>query len=186
MTLPRGASGKASAVLLAGVVLLAIYQIVVVPIAAVYAERDTRLADMTALANRLERAAADEPRLRRDMAALQDAGGRPDTALPGTTDALAAATLQGLLSDLIGDTGARLSSTEILPPIDNVGGRQVGIRLSFAGDLSQLTSVLSGIESTRPALRTDNLELARESATDAPLKVSLDVFGYRAAQRGAP
>jgi general secretion pathway protein M len=188
MTLPQGAQGKLTALGLALLAMAGAYQVVVAPLAAAYAERTIQVAETAARATRLESSAAQLPALRESLAEMQASNEWTRLALPGASDTLAAAALQSAVSDIVAAAGSRVASAEIVPPQAHEGWRRIGVRLTFSGDLPRLAAVLSSLESARPYLFADNMELSSdastmvvaESAAESRLKISLDVFGYRA------
>ena len=79
--------------------------------------------------------------------------------------------------DLVEEGGSKLTSAQTLA-VDTQGNfRRVGMRISFASDLTLLTSVLLGVETARPVLSIGNLDL-RGSDNEA-LTVVMDVYGFR-------
>lgn len=184
MNLPGGRTGKLLALALTAFLAFAVVQAVAVPLAGLYAERTANLEQLKATVARLEGGAAAIPALRRNVAALKAQAAWAQFALAGATDTLAAASLQSALSDLVAATGSRVASAEILPVQETEGWHRIGIRMAFEGELEQLATVLVDLDQARPVLFVDGMELASQGSER--LKVSLDVFGYRAQEPAGP
>lgn len=190
---PDGLSGKVLGVAAGCVAVVVIYATVVSPLQGFYDRGQQELQVRLDALRRLERSAAELPRLRK--AAEQWRGKMHDGALllAGSSDTVAGATLQSTMKDLIEQNGAKLSSAEILPPAPADKFQRVGIRVSFAGGLTLLTTVLRGIETSHPVMFVDNLEVRSGDAPAAPkdegdstddagatFTIALDVYGFRA------
>jgi general secretion pathway protein M len=187
--LPVGLPGKALALGLVALSLGALYLVVVAPLLAFYNGREAVLRDRMELADHLQATVQDLPRLREAAAQLRETASAGDLLLAGSSDAVAAGSLQSLVKELVTKGGAILSSAEILPPQRQDDFQRVGIRVSFSGDLTLLTSVLRGIETSHPILFADNLDIRGNgaSATGAAgngrsspvLVIAFDVYGFR-------
>lgn len=182
--LPDGLLGKVLALAIVAFLLLAVRVAVVGPLLAAYDGGQQRLQERLDLVARLKRSAGDLPRLRAAVAAWRDENHGDDLLLAGSSDTVAAAALQTALKALVEQGGAKLSSAEVLPPDTVDRFRKVGIRVSFSGDLSLVSSVLGGIESSHPVIFLDNLDIrnagkASGDDADQSLTVAIDVFGLR-------
>ncbi len=69
------------------------------------------------------------------------------------------------MKSAVEEAGARLTSAEILPEKTEGEFRRVGVRISFAGDLKLLTSVLHSLETAHPVLFAGDFDL--QSGADA-------------------
>jgi hypothetical protein len=184
ISLPDGVVGKAFALLIGVATLGAIHFAAVAPLFSYYESAARRLQDRQELARRYQNLARDLPRLR--AAATQGLGQSPDgdLLLTGSTDAVAAASLQSTLKDLVEQERAKLTSAEMLPrePVDEVV-RRVGVRIAFSGNLKLLTAVIERVETARPVLSIGNLDIHGTGASkagdgDRTLAVAMDVYGF--------
>ncbi len=181
---PEGNAGKAAALSILALGAIAFHFAILSPVLAFYDSNAQRLEQKRELVRRYENAARALPRLRGSATERQGQAPGRDLLLTGSSDAVAAATLQSLLKDMVAGQGAKITSAGTLPPETQGDFRRVGIRIVYSGDLKLLTTVLTGIERARPVLAVDNLEINVAGGTqddEIPnLAVALDVFGYRA------
>jgi general secretion pathway protein M len=183
-SLPDGPLGKVLALAIAALLLLAIRVTVIGPLLTLYDGGQQKLQEQLDLVERLKRSAADLPRLRAAVQQWREQAHGDELLLAGSSDTVAAAALQTTLKTLVEQGGAKLSSAEILPPDTVDRFRKVGIRVSFTGELSLLTSVLGGIETAHPIMFLDNLDIRTASKAsgddaDQTLTIALDVYGLR-------
>jgi general secretion pathway protein M len=182
-SLPEGNAGKALALGIAAVLLCLIYFMIVTPLLNLYADGQQALVERGALAAILERSVHDLPRLRGVAAQWKQKAPANDLLLPASSDAIAAATLQTTVKDLVAQAGTSLTSTEILSPQAQDQFRRVGIHVAFSTNQRLLTAVLRGIEVARPLLFVDNLDLrdaGQSDGSDPGLAVAFDVYGFPA------
>lgn len=111
------------------------------------------------------------------------------------SDAMAAATLQDVLSDVILESGGRLDSVRIESAVDlEEAGRQIPVTLSLTTDMEGLAEILHGIESHRPYLFVEQVEARRRrtgtsladdtSAEVQEVDLRLRIYGLRRAPEG--
>lgn len=182
-SLPEGVIGKVLALGIAGVLLILVYFVAVAPLLGLYADREQALDERTAQAAMLDRSVHDLPRLRALAAEVQKQAPASDLLLPASIDAVAAATLQSTVKDIVEQNGTSLTSTEILPPRAQDQFRRVGIHVSFATNQRLLTAVLKGIETAHPLMFVDNLDIrgaGQANQADPNLTVAFDVSGFPA------
>ena len=184
ISLPEGASGKALALLIAVLMIGTIHFMAVAPLFSYYESTAQKLQDRQQLARRHQNLVRDLPRLRAEATRRLGQSPGADLLLAGPSDAVASAMLQSALKELVELERGKLTSAEMLPPesVDEVVHR-VGVRIAFSGDLKLLTSVIKGIETTRPLLLIGNLDIHGASALKAEdgngaLAVAMDVFGF--------
>ncbi len=116
----------------------------------------------------------------------------------GATPALAGATLQQKVQDIVKAAGGRLVSTQILPATPNEQPPTVRVRIQLQGSTDQLLEVLYQLEEARPFLFVDQasirsmvqpervapVQAGRQIRRPQPrpeaedLTVRLDIFGY--------
>ena len=194
--LPEGKAGQvlALAILASGAAMF--YLAILSPVLDFYGEREDLINQRAAMAARYEMLARELPALRAaDKKWLDQSGG--ELLLDGSSDAIASATLQAAMKSLVEEAGAKLSSSEVLQASANGNFRRVGVRVAFSGDLKLVTSVLHGVETSRPVLSVGDFSLQAGGSTagggdsddeNAPaaadgdtMAVTLDVYGFRAA-----
>jgi len=183
--LPDGKPGKVLAAAICAVTVLAAYTVVIGPLTSLYDRGEQTREERLEALRRLEAAAAELPRLRAAAKQWDEKTNHGDPLLEGASDPVAGALLQSTLKEMIEDGGATLSTAELLPAETADKFRRIGLRVSFSGDLNLITAVLSGIESARPVIFVDNLDIrtSRESDGDSAgesYTIALDVHGFRA------
>lgn len=112
--------------------------------------------------------------------------------LKSATPALAAAELQEQVTSVLGESGVKLNSIQILPHKDEGLYRQVSVALQLSAPLSAVKAMLYGLESTHPYLFIDNfsvrmtnmLAVRTELAAEPDVVVQFDVTGF--ALKGQP
>jgi hypothetical protein len=183
-SLRASTSGKVLALVIGALLLGAIHFTVIAPLFSYYQTTAQRLEERRELVQRYQSAARDLPRLRAAAAQGQVRPPDSDLLLTGPTDAVAAAALQSILKVLVELEGAKLNSAEMLLPEseDNVI-RRVGVRIAFAGNLNLLTTVIEGVETTRPVLSVGSLDIHTaanldDEGEDHALAIVMDVYGF--------
>lgn len=186
--LPPWASRILALALLLGLLLLA-YAVVVAPLVAGYRQSQGALAEARELLAGYRSVAARRDALEAQLAALSERQDDSGLYLAGATDALAAAALQDHVKSAIEGGGGNLRSIQILPAEDDEGFRRVGVRAQLTATVDDLLRILHGIESGRPFLFVDALEVnnrrARRRSRDEPetmdpvLLVRIDIAGYQ-------
>jgi hypothetical protein len=172
------------------ITLAGFYFLVVTPLVDLYEKRGSVLENRRMLLPRLKVAAQELPALRAKMSELRAAVGTRKVALDGSSDAVAAASLQSRIEELAASVGARISSTESLPVESRGGYRRIGLRYVLNGPYETLAKLLAKLEAATPPLVVDNLHIhgrlrpvRRPGSTEtvtAGLDAGLDVYGYRA------
>jgi Type II secretion system (T2SS), protein M subtype b len=111
--------------------------------------------------------------------------------LKGETEALKAAGLQTVLSELAAANKVRLYSTRALGPRERDEVRLIGVRVQFKAEIEQLRALLHRIEANRPFLFVEALQVQPVSAFSqrdpelaGVLDVRLDVFGAIPGRKG--
>lgn len=182
-SLPDGPRGRALAAGILVLIVVAVYMMIVSPLVDLYDARADRLQSRVDLAQRLAISARDLPRLRASAEQLEKDPSKGTVLLTGGSPAVAAAQLQTTVKEIVENSGAHLISSEILAAEAVESFQRVGLHVSFAGDLSLLTSVLRGIETSHPAMFIDNVEIrssANAGEDSGALAIAFDVYGFRA------
>ena len=109
--------------------------------------------------------------------------------IDGTSDALAAAELQDLVTETVEFAGGDIRSVQALTAIDVANGlslRKAAVTLRFTTDIGGLAEALFNLETGDPLLFVERLQVSvnrnldrREEQNEArPLDVDLDIFGF--------
>jgi general secretion pathway protein M len=135
----------------------------------------------------LRAAAATLPELERRAAAPPD--GAEEDYLTGESETIALADLQDRVRATAQAHGGHTRSTSVLAPVEEAAGfRKVGVQVELQIGTAGLRELLYQLESGRPLLLVENLELRARPAADATveepsLDASFDLVGY---MRAAP
>ena len=109
--------------------------------------------------------------------------------IEAASDALVGAELQNKLKSVVEQGGGILNSTQILPAAEAEPFRRIGVRVQMSGTVMALQSTLHKLESARPYLFLDNLDVRRRVARtrtqrkraappESRLTVRFDLYGY--------
>ena len=111
--------------------------------------------------------------------------------LKGESEPLKAAGLQTILAELAQANRLRLNSTRNLPARDRNEVRLIGVRVQFNAEIEQLRSLLHRIETYRPFLFVEGLQVQpvspfsqRDPDQAGVVDVRLDVFGAIPGKKG--
>lgn len=145
--------------------------------------------------------AAERPGIEARLGRLRAGGGVDDRLFNTATAGQADAALQHLTTTLIGRSGGRLDSLQVLPGKVEGPFTRIGQRMTLTTRIDGLRRLLYELEANRPMLFTDNLQVmigvgtgfapssmpvatlpAATGDKEANLAVSLDVYGYTAAE----
>jgi general secretion pathway protein M len=181
--LPEGWRGRILALLLTVVVIAAFWASIVQPLMSWYAERADELDRQNILVGHMADLAATVPILRQQVQRL-GASSSASAAIDSPSDAMAGATLQGLVQDAVARAGARLNSIEILPVLQRGEWRRIGLRLSMTASLPDLTALLQMIQHGRVTMLLDDMQLHAipvRAGSGAPvIDSAMTVYGFRA------
>lgn len=180
MTLLANKERLAALVILALAVLTA-HAVLVAPLMAFYDAREKRIEMLATRALRVaaQRGTGDDAA--RQLAALESSGLARAIFWPGATEAVAAAALQEQMRTLLAQAGAAVESTEALPFVADGSLSRVVLKVRFSGDIDQVSRVVHGIETMKPALVIERVAIHEQNSAreDAPeLSVELQLFGY--------
>lgn len=106
--------------------------------------------------------------------------------LKSASPALAAAELQEQAKVILDANGGKLSSIQILPHRDEGTIRQIAVSLQFTAPLGAVKAMLYALESARPYLFIDNLQIrapnplgmTKDAMNDPELFVQFDLTGF--------
>lgn len=189
LVLPEGPRGRALALGAGAIVLAAAWLALAQPLLDTYAERADNLQRRGALSVRMADVAASLPELQRESEARSVDMTPANATLEGATDALAGATLQGLVEGMATAGGGHLTSTEALPA-EQVGAyRRVALRVTLDASWPVLVRMLQAVERAVPRMFVDDLQVHAQPAADKqrepPLDISFTVLAFRAASADA-
>ncbi|GGF23623.1 hypothetical protein GCM10011611_32110 [Aliidongia dinghuensis] len=181
-SLPTGRQGRLLAVGLVFLVALVLWLGIAAPLADLYASQQTKLAQRTALAERMAQLAGQVPALQARAASVPANNGA--ATFEGATDALAGASLQSLLQTLATTSGATLSSMETLTAEQAGPYRRIGVKLSISAPLTVLVNLMAEIERAHPPMLIDDLQIhgspiVLPGNTTAALDCGFTVYGFR-------
>jgi general secretion pathway protein M len=183
LALPTGRPGQALALALTVLAATAVWVMGIAPLARWYVERAEALQQRRMFAAHAAALAADLPRLRR-LADQPGGAHRPLAALAGSSDAVASATLQGLLQKMAGDAGTSLSTIATLPAVPVGAYRRIGLHITMTASWSQFIRLLQTVETATPRMTVDDVTLHSSSMTlsgmvDPPIQASFTVSTFR-------
>lgn len=191
----RAVMGRIAALFLLVLLLGGAGAVVVTPVVMAFQSYDDSIRDLGARRLTYERMAARMGPLQADLARLETE--RPEDAdlLGGGNDSLAGAELQDIVKKIVVGNGGKLESTQILPAQTEGSLGRVMVRTRFSATVPMLQRILHAIESGRPLLFVDSIEIrsgaprsaaARRTsarrikqAGAAGLKLTIEFFGYR-------
>lgn len=139
------------------------------------------------LLGRFESFASDKDKAQ-SLAEATEAAMRSGIFLPGETDALRTASLQGMVTEIAGRSGVRLASTRGLPSQEEDGLTLIGVQSEFEADMRKLQAILAAIEARRPILFVHSAQispLASRRRDSDELRVRLAIFAAVGATKEA-
>jgi general secretion pathway protein M len=197
LALPTGTRGQMLALGLALLGVAIIWIGAIAPVWGWYDDRAELLRRQNAIAHRMASLVESLPALRRQVAtiagdATASSGVNNDTAvlLTGTSDPVAAASLQQRIEDLATQAGVRVGSEEILPSTAEGDLRAIAVRLTLTAPFRSLVAMFLALSRSETPMVVDELLLrgppARPGENDLPVDVSLTVTSYRSAKAASP
>ena len=188
-SLPTGRSGRIAALGIAVILLGLLWLTIASPILSLYQGRAEATQRQVMIATHMDALAAELPVLRDQAANAAENEPSIKPTIEGSSDAVAAASLQTMLQEMASSTGANLSSIENVPP-ENAGAyRRVGLKLSFDASWPTLVKLMAAIDRANPSMLIDDLEIhaspVRQPNQPVMLDVAFTVYALRAAASGA-
>lgn len=128
---------------------------------------------------------AARPRLQAELAALERQESQTGALLGGTSTALAAASMQSLVKELVEHHGGQMRSAQTLAASATTGLEKVQVQFELSLPLGSLKAATYELESKAPYLFLDEVEIRPEQYTGAAatapgsLHVTWTVHGYR-------
>src|SRR5262245_60919700 len=124
--------GKVLAVAIMIIMIAVLNFIVIEPLFAFYDGNGQRLQDRLDVVERYRSAADALPRLKAEAKDWDEEAQSGNLLLTGTSDAIAAASLQSTLKDMIEQGGAKLTTAQTLAGETENNFRRVGVRVAFS------------------------------------------------------
>jgi general secretion pathway protein M len=167
------------------------YALLAMPLLNLYAERASLIEDRRALAQRLAGVAAELPALRARLAALRTSASASRVVLDGTSDAVAAANLQGRIQELAAPLGVTIGTMENLTVETRGAYHRIGVRVGLTGEFATVVKLLSALQTVTPPLVIDNLRISAGMVQMSPhpvtqLEASFEAYGFRASETAPP
>ena len=156
------------------------------PVVDSYRTTDDQLRETAEHLARYETMSKAYPKLRTQMDKLTRQHAASGIYLAGGTDALAAAELQEDVNSTIERSGGKKRSIQILPVAKDGDFRKVTVRVQMTATLAAFARILHSLESAKPFLFIDNLDVknrrarrtAKEQNQDPELVIRFDLYGY--------
>lgn len=159
---------RALAVVLLVAVLLLLGFGIIKPIVERFLLYNQTIEDLTFRIDRLGSVAATAPALAQEVEALNAAVRGSGLTLDRQTSALAAAEMQRSLGELVEEQGGEITSTQVVPVVNEQGFVRVGVRVQMSGDSNVLAGVLESVESGRPLIFVDNIRIRERQERRVP------------------
>lgn len=191
-SLPRWVGRLAALALLVGVLGVG-YAYLVAPVLAAYRTLDADILRGAELLVRYESLAGARDAHQARLDALSSRQRGTGVYLGGASDALAAAELQERVRKAVVSEGAELRSIQNLAPESDGEFRRVTVRVQFSANLAAFHRILYRLETGKPFVFVDNLDLrnrlaARASKVENPdplLAIRFDLSGYLNPEAGS-
>lgn len=189
MLRPGSLIAKMAAVAILVILLLASYQLIIQPLISLYQTNQDKITRSHELLQRYQALADERPVLIERLASLDDDQEAFAGYLEGPSDALAAAQLQNLATEIIEATNGDIKSSQTLPVVvieADPTVRRPGVKLRFETSIDGLAAALYDLETVEPHLFIDQMIVTSgrvrraypKNDEDTKLDVRLDLFGY--------
>jgi general secretion pathway protein M len=161
-------------------VVVMIFTLAVAPLWAINQHYLDTIDDLDNRLQILQRAASAGSSLRSQHDQLKQSMANNRHYLKSTSEALAAANLQGIIKRITGSTGMEVLSTQILPASEEAGFTRVALKVRMRGGLDNTVKVFHALEAGQPYLFLDNVSIlsqARRNYGKVQIK-SKTSYGY--------
>lgn len=158
------------------------------PLISATSEDRERAEDLNFRLARLQKIVAEKPSIMATRQQLTEASQNDEYFLPRETGSLAAANLQTLIKETVSEAEGELTSTQALPERTEDKFTRITVKVRMNGRSDILKSILHKLESSKPYLLVDNLNIRpvrmpRNPADKSPLpperlSIDFDVSGY--------
>jgi type II secretory pathway component PulM len=185
LSLPTGRRGQLLALGLTGLMAAVLWFVIASPLLQAYADRTEALHRQEQMARRMEDLVRTLPALREQATTAAKAGRESAALLPGTSDALAAATLQQKLDELAKASSVQIGSEEIIPAQASGGFRAIGVRIALHAPYRMLIALMQALAQADIPMVVSDLSIRAPSADthdpDASVDAGLTVSALRTA-----
>jgi general secretion pathway protein M len=152
------------------------------PLLQSYSELSEDLTQKRAILARFETELAGREGLEQELGAVVERHQADRIYLQGASEAAAAAALQERLGTLAEANRAELRSVQALPAVEADGLRRLTLRVVLSATTSELLHVLYALETEKPYIFIENIELkiysASKTEADDHLLVRFDLLGF--------
>ncbi len=188
-----GRRGQALAVAVGLVVLAIIWLGAIDPVRTWFDERQATLEQRQTLLHHMQDLVASLPALRATSSDRRADAPAPDGAaaagaLPGATDAVAAADLQERVQTMATAAGANLTAVETLPATAAGGWHKVALRISLNASWPVLMELVRAVERSPERIFIDHAQFHSPVVVtppgSLPIPASMVLYGFRAAEPG--
>jgi general secretion pathway protein M len=165
-------------------VLALIFTLMVAPLWAVNRHYSNTIDRLDSRLEILQRTAAAGGELRTQHEQLKRSLASNRHYLKSTSEALAAANLQGIITRLAGSSGMEVLSTQILPTSEEAGFTRVMLKVRMRGNLDNTVKLFHKLETGQPYLFLDNVSVRsfnrsrRNINITQMLNVDFDLIAY--------
>lgn len=153
-------AGRVAALLILLGLLLVVWLYMLAPYFRYLVEQGDEFDRLQTRLNSYQRLLAAESDIENAIAQLAQPGKDEELLLPDASQAIASAKLRDLINGFIEDTGARLISSQSYHDNDLPGAEMVGLRIQVNGEVENLLDILYKIETARPVLFVDKLNIS--------------------------
>jgi general secretion pathway protein M len=138
---------------------------------------------------RYQKVAAEKGDLLAKLEQIKAAGQQDERFITRDTAALASADLQSMVKEIVSQAGGELTSTQVIPERKEENFTRIAVKIRVNGSTNVLRDVLHSIETSKPMLFVENLNIrpirmprnpaAKQSQPVVDkLSVDFDVIGY--------
>lgn len=137
---------------------------------------------------RLYKVADGKDALAQRLENIKELSRKNEAFLPTSTAALASADLQTRIKQTVSAAGGELSSTQVIPEHNEENAVRVGVKIRMTGSTPVLRQILHALESGKPYLFIDNLNIRpirmprnprdKNPNVEDRLSADFDVVGY--------
>ncbi|MGX2039064.1 type II secretion system protein GspM [Methylocaldum sp. MU1018] len=174
--------------ILAGLIAL-LYLVAVGPLIGLAREYGESVDDLRFRLQRYRKVAAEKNDLIAKLEQIRTAERQDERFIARDTAALASADLQSMIKEIVSQAGGELTSTQVIPERKEENFTRISVKVRVNGSTTVLRDVLHSIETSKPMLFVENLNIRpirmprypaakpSQPAVDK-LSVDFDVIGY--------
>lgn len=176
------------AIALLCLVIVLVYIIIIMPLITVADDYRGSIEDLEFKLQRYERLAAQKESVLRQFDNIKKQQAANNNFISKKSPALASADLQKLVKSTITGAGGVLTSTQVVPSREQDQFQRIAIKVRMTGGIELLRTVLYELESARPMLIIENINIrgmrgrrnrrTRKIDPSDQLNVNFEVFGF--------